>query len=302
MVVPSYRRPDQLAECLLGISRQERAPDEVIVVRRAEDQPTAAELDRSPVPVTGVVVSEPGQVAALCAGVKAASGEIVAIVDDDAVPRPDWLARLAPHFDDAAVGGVGGRDVVHEGGGILTGEKEQVGKLTRWGRSIGNHHLGVGPPRDVDILKGCNCAYRRDVVGFPLSLRGQGAQVANDLATSLYVRAKGLRLVYDPSVVIDHYPGQRFDEDSRGAQSRQAKLDGVYNFAYAICSVRPDVRRRYLFYHVAVGNRMAPGAVRGLAGKLRRETGRTGQLVAGQRTIWQATRDARRRPLRFWEP
>lgn len=41
-------------------------------------------------------------------GVAVATGAIVAFLDDDAVAEPDWLERLAAHYADPNVIGVGG--------------------------------------------------------------------------------------------------------------------------------------------------------------------------------------------------
>ncbi|WP_455777492.1 glycosyltransferase family 2 protein, partial [Burkholderia stabilis] len=40
VLVPTYRRPADLARCLLALQRQHRLPDEVIVVARPEDDAT----------------------------------------------------------------------------------------------------------------------------------------------------------------------------------------------------------------------------------------------------------------------
>jgi GT2 family glycosyltransferase len=41
-------------------------------------------------------------------GIAAASGEVVAFIDDDAVPEPRWLAELAAAYEDERVAGAGG--------------------------------------------------------------------------------------------------------------------------------------------------------------------------------------------------
>ena len=41
-------------------------------------------------------------------GIRAAGGDIVAFIDDDALPEFDWLPQAMPAFDDPEVGGVGG--------------------------------------------------------------------------------------------------------------------------------------------------------------------------------------------------
>lgn len=48
-------------------------------------------------------------------GIAAADGDIVAFLDDDAVPHPDWLNRLSPHYADPIIGAVGGFTVDNTG-------------------------------------------------------------------------------------------------------------------------------------------------------------------------------------------
>src|ERR1700754_469447 len=160
VLVPTFRRPDDLMRCLAALERQHRAPDEVVVVVRPDDHATHACLDAhgaknvagnvtrnvttKRLPLVVAPVELPGQVAALNRGLDAAMGDVIAITDDDAAPHADWLARIEAHFAaDPKLGALGGRDWVHEKGGVLNGSRERVGKLTRSGKLIGNHHLGV---------------------------------------------------------------------------------------------------------------------------------------------------------------
>jgi hypothetical protein len=48
-------------------------------------------------------------------GIRAAAGEIVAFIDDDALPDFEWLTQALPAFDDPGVGGVGGIVFDHTG-------------------------------------------------------------------------------------------------------------------------------------------------------------------------------------------
>lgn len=48
-------------------------------------------------------------------GIAAAAGEIVAFLDDDAVPHPHWLSELTKHYADPKIGGVGGYTVDNTG-------------------------------------------------------------------------------------------------------------------------------------------------------------------------------------------
>jgi len=268
VLVPSYRRPKDLARCLAALVAQTLKPDRVIVVTRANDFETleVAKSSDAKLPVELVEVSTPGQVHALNAGLARCPAGIVAITDDDAAPRPDWLRRIRSHFDaDRKVGGVGGRDWVHEQGGVLDGEKHLVGRFLWFGRMVGNHHLGAGPAREVDFLKGANCSFRIAAIGpigFDARLRGAGAQVHNDLTASLAVKRAGWKLIYDPMVAVDHFPSQRFDEDKRHQFDANAAANRNHNFRLAIASGLPPYRRlAVLFWLCLVGSKSDPGVL-----------------------------------------
>jgi glycosyltransferase involved in cell wall biosynthesis len=48
-------------------------------------------------------------------GICLAAGDIVAFIDDDGIPEPEWLAQIAAAYDDDQVGGAGGRVYDHTG-------------------------------------------------------------------------------------------------------------------------------------------------------------------------------------------
>jgi cellulose synthase/poly-beta-1,6-N-acetylglucosamine synthase-like glycosyltransferase len=271
VVVPTYRRPRDLRRCLDALGRQTREPDRIVVVVRAgdaESEVVAREAALAPgaPPVDTVAVSAAGQVAALNAGVEAVGGaDVIAITDDDACPRPDWLERIAGHFAaDPRVGAVGGRDVVHADGGVVEACKDVVGKVQWFGRVIGDHHLGTGGPRDVDVLKGANLSLRREALGegirFDRRLHGRGAQVCNDLMLSLRLRREGWRLIYDPDVLVDHFPAQRHDADQRAVVSPVALRDAAHNETLALLEHLPaPTRAAFAVWAVACGTRAVPG-------------------------------------------
>jgi len=286
VVVPSYRRPELLRLCLEALSLQTEAAKEIVVVCRAGDGATAAELAEWP-RIRAVVVEDAGVVAAMSAGVAATAAEIVAFTDDDAAPRPDWLATLHRHFCDPAVGAVGGRDVVDRPtqAGPLT---QRVGKIERSGRVTGNHHLGCGAARDVAVLKGVNMAFRRPVLSFPSGLRGSGAQVDFEVACCLAAADRGWRLVYDPEAVVDHTVGPRFDADRRQRPERTAVSDAAYNRLAMLLSLRPWLGVRRAIFGLLIGERATPGLARAVAALARGEgdvlhrllPSLSGQLVA----------------------
>ena len=268
VLVPSYHRPDDLRRCLQALTQQARSPDEVVVVVRDSDTETQAVVKDFPqesLPLRWVAVAMPGQVAALNTGLEAAQGDIIAITDDDAAPRPQWLERIEAHFAaDERVGGVGGRDWLYLGGTDLEeGESAVVGRVQWFGRVVGRHNLGVGEPRDVEVLKGANMSYRKTAIAhqrFDSRLLGSGAQVHNDLAFSLAVKRAGWRLIYDPAADIDHYQAKRFDEDQRDQFNAIAFFNAVHNETVALLDYLPPLRRLvFLMWAVLVGTRKAFG-------------------------------------------
>jgi GT2 family glycosyltransferase len=299
VVVATYRRAAQLRECIDGLRGQIRPPDQIVVVRRLEDAESASVTSEIGAYAEEVVVHAPGQTAALRAGADRATGDVLAFLDDDAVPRRDWLLRLLAPYADPGVVAVGGRDVVYHDGEIEVGSRRTVGRLSWLGRLTGNHHLGDGRARPVDFLIGCNCSYRREVFSIPIGLRGTGAQVANDLATSLRASTAFGRVIYEPGALVDHFPGTRFGDDTRVNPNRAAVSDSIYNQAFVVASLRPDMRNLRLAYLLAVGDRVSPGLGRSLLAVARGETEVAGRLRLSAATVIRATRDAGRHPLEF---
>jgi GT2 family glycosyltransferase len=277
VVVPTYRRIAQLAACLEGLSSQSRPADEVLVVVHTCDEASAIcvrELASGWRELRCVRVVHSGSVAALNRGLASARGEIVAFVDDDAVPTVGWLERIVETFErDDRVAGVGGRDVIFEGGRILEcatrpglGARSRgpgVGRIQWFGRMLGNHHLGVGAARDVDVLKGANMSFRRHAVmrhGFDERLRGEGPQMHSELSICLPLRRRGLRVVYDPSISVLHYPAPRPLGLVRDDSGTEAVASSTYNEALQILDYFGPVRRLvFTVWGFGVGTTSAPG-------------------------------------------
>jgi glycosyltransferase involved in cell wall biosynthesis len=272
LIVPTYRRPADLRRCLRAIASQRRPADQVIVVQREDDE-LAREVLQEPhldgLRPTIVTVRVPGVVAALNAALDAVHADIVAFTDDDAAPRSEWLLQIAARFAaDPMLGGLGGRDWVHQHGRIEDDSKPVVGRLTWFGRSIGHHHLGVGPAREVDTLKGVNMSFRAEAlrgVRFDTRLRGSGAQVSNELGVSLAVKRRGWKLLYDPQIAVDHYPAVRHDEDKRNTFSLEATYNSAFNETLLLCEHFGRLRRcAFLVWAFAVGHHASPGLLQWL--------------------------------------
>lgn len=270
VIVPTYKRGDDLQRCLRALGAQRRPADEIVVVYQISDVETRQVLSQRPDSerLTVVTVSEPGVVAALNAGLDRARGDVVAMTDDDAAPQPDWLLRMETHYRaDERVGGVGGRDWIWENGTLLGGRDGTapvVGRLAWWGVPRGYHHLGTGPPRAVDSLKGVNMSFRREAIRglcFDRSLRGTGAQSHNELVFCLAVRRRGWTLLYDPTIIVDHYPGVRHGDPNQRVGFNPAAIEEyAHNLTYALASHLDRKRLTlYLLHSLILGSRRLPG-------------------------------------------
>lgn len=268
VIVPTYRRPAELAVCLEGLKRQVRPPDEVIVVVRDADRMTwdfFEGYEWENLNLRLVEVARPGVIAALRAGSEKARGDILAVTDDDAEPLPNWIRDMERHFLDPAVGGAGGRDLICRGGVPSDRCVEPVGLVSWYGRITGNHHWGCGQARDVDVLKGVNMGFRRDLFVLDDNLLGGGAQIFFEVGLCLRARKMGWRLVYDPGMVVRHYPARRFDEDERDRVTPVSTHNNAHNEVCVLLKyLSAPGKLAFLFYTFLAGTRGCPGLAAGV--------------------------------------
>ena len=270
VLVCSYLRPDHLRRCVTALAAQTRLPDDVIVAHRIDDDATRRcleELRWLGLPLRAVILDVPGVVAARNVGLRACRTDVLAQIDDDTAPHPDWCARILGHFQaDPSLGGLSGRDRVHDGVAFDEVRAEPVGVLQWHGRVIGNHHRGQGAPRRIQVFKGANMAFRAEATAgllFDARLRGSGAQPHEDVAFSLAVGRRGWRLLYDPAVALDHYAGRaeaRPYSSVGRMESRQACHDSAFNMVIALWDeLGPARRAAFLLWSLLVGTGPEPG-------------------------------------------
>lgn len=108
VVIPSYARPDRLADCLGALLDDPAGDFDVIVVDDGSPEPLASLCARFGPRVRCLRQENRGPAAARNAGVAASDAEFIAFTDDDCLPRPGWVGRLRGAWagqDDRLVGG-----------------------------------------------------------------------------------------------------------------------------------------------------------------------------------------------------
>lgn len=165
VIVVSLNRPDALCRCLTGIEQLDHPRFEVIVVA---DPAGLEALDRLGLleRVKSHAFNTPNISMARNHGLAMAAGEIVAFIDDDAVPEPTWLRFLAGAMQDRNAAAAGGYVIGRNGISLQYAART----VDRFGVHAplaieGDAARLIRPPEGAAVkTEGTNCAFRRDVL------------------------------------------------------------------------------------------------------------------------------------------
>jgi glycosyltransferase involved in cell wall biosynthesis len=208
-------RPATLGVAIASIRAQTLADWELLVVGQGDESALrramrAAAGDDSR--VRYLHVDRLGLSAARNAGLAAAAGGTVAMIDDDCSAHPDWLATLAKYFDTEPELGM-------IGGSLLAPPPAQGGPSTCLGVTPGAVRydpVATPPPAPPRFdCYGANFALRRSVaarVGPFDEYLGAGTlfPAAEDLDYTLRLEDSGVVMRSVPHAVITHVHGHRY--------------------------------------------------------------------------------------------
>lgn len=271
VLIPSFRRSASLEACLNSLTRQTVFPDEALIVWQGDDSPTRDQAARLagvlPFPVRVLHLDEPGIVPAENLALAAASGELILLIDDDAVAPPDWVERHLRHYADPTVGAVGGSAINYqEGRPLPINGRTPIGRITRLGRFVGNMHDQPDVwrnrrPFEADHLVGYNMSLRRSAFDrFESGLRRYWQMF--EAEACLQVRARGFRVLFDPGMVVDHFltPRTSVYEGGRGGDLDLKVGNAAYNTAFILSKhSRVPLRWARWAFLTAVGTTQSPG-------------------------------------------
>jgi glucosyl-dolichyl phosphate glucuronosyltransferase len=212
VVICTFNRYDLLAKAIASTELQDFPDDgyELIIVDNSDDLAGRERfLDGLEITCNHRYLSEarPGLSRARNLGVSAASGEIVAFMDDDAKAEPDWLAHIADTFTH------------HERAGIAGGPVRPIWTTPRpaWLHPRLESYLTIldrGAATRIlkpeEWLAGTNIAFRREALKqaglFPEHLGRIGRLLLSneELSVSKKIRELGYDAVYNPKIVVHH--------------------------------------------------------------------------------------------------
>lgn len=275
VLIATWQRPDLLERALRSLWRQTTLPTEVIVCWQADDLATRDRLamlqaDPPPCPLVVVHLPENGIVPAENAALKASRGELILLLDDDAIAPPDWVARITAYFrQNPSCGAFGGPADCWTAAGtrLPINPRRPVAGLSWLGRLTTNLHDQPPewrnlPPERVDHLVGYNMALRRTAFErFEARLRPYWQLF--ELDACLQVAEKGLEVWFDPGLVVEHRVGYTTGAYAPGRQGDWAIRfeNSSFNQAFVLSkhSLKPFQRLHRLIYLLAVGTTSTPG-------------------------------------------
>jgi len=193
VVVCTHNGAATLGECLDRVGALDYPDFELIaVLDGCSDE--CAEIARS----HGAIVKETnhrGLGHARNVGIETARGEIVAFLDDDAFPDPDWLRFIADRLRGGRFAGVGGPNIPPDDEGLVA---ECVAAAPG-----GPIHV-LFSDGEAEHVPGCNMAFRKDVLeeagGFDERFRVAG----DDVDICWRLQEDGHRIGFSAGAVVMH--------------------------------------------------------------------------------------------------
>ncbi len=231
----TLERVELLAAAIDSLGAQTVAPHEIVLV--IDHSPELEAEGRRRWPQAKIVpnAEQQGLSGARNTGLAESSGAVVAFLDDDAVPAPDWIERLGAAYAEARVLGAGG-----------TVRPDWSAGRPRWFPPefdwvVGCTHSGM--PQETEAVRnlvGANMSFRREALieagGFRHELGRVGKIPAGceetDLCIRIGQRHPEAEILYDPAAVVDHHvPAERgrfsYAAAARVARSRSSPLSSA---------------------------------------------------------------------------
>jgi glycosyltransferase involved in cell wall biosynthesis len=195
VVICAYNAADTLGECLGHTCALDYPRLEILVVDDGSTDATPEIARRYP-RARLVSIPHAGLSVARNAGFEAARGELIAYLDSDAYPSPEWLYYLALGMDHEVLGGVGGPNVPPRDDPIGA---QQVAKAPG-----GPVHVLLGDDR-AEHIPGCNMAFRKEVLAEVGGFNPIYTSAGDDVDLCWRVLDRGWEIGFHPAALVWHH-------------------------------------------------------------------------------------------------
>jgi glycogen(starch) synthase len=165
VVICTFNRAAGLRDTLASLRRQNYPEFEVVVVNGPSTDGTDLVIAEHEHLIRAASCPLPNLSMSRNIGIRASAGDVVAFIDDDALPEFDWLTQAVAAFDDPEVAGCGGIVFDHTGMDL----QYRYSAANRFGEPT----WSVAQPYDdlcapgafmFPYLQGTNALFRRDVL------------------------------------------------------------------------------------------------------------------------------------------
>ncbi|MGV9308919.1 glycosyltransferase family 2 protein [Nonomuraea sp. NPDC003727] len=205
VIVPSRDRYRDLRRCLLALVDCDTTLLHEVLVIDDGSQPRIGDASVPGLPVRVIRNARPqGAMRARSLGAGRASSPMLAFLDDDALPRADWLNRIAEELTPGR-GGITGRVLPFDAG--LVSKARQARYMERY--------RGLSHGESVDFFAGGNSAVWREAFLQAGGMTSAGPGGDNKLVAEL--ERLGLSVHFVPSLVVVHRNGKGFSQAVRTA-------------------------------------------------------------------------------------
>jgi cellulose synthase/poly-beta-1,6-N-acetylglucosamine synthase-like glycosyltransferase len=252
VIIPTRDRPADLDRCLGAVSVLDYPNFDVLVIENAP----ATDASRTVAQRWGaryLVEPVPGASRTRNLGARNSASDVLAFLDDDAVPERGWLTHLAKEFDDPNVACAAGRVLMLDsgteaerlflsrGGEDLGGTRRVIDRTTPSWFTLANFG-GIGTAANMALRR----SLFRDWPGFNERLgRGTPMNGCGDHYVFFSLLERGHHIVYTPHAVV-HHPSPNDMERLRARHLQTLKISAAY--ATMLLVEHPTYYREILQY------------------------------------------------------
>lgn len=201
IVIPARNEADRIEKALRALKKQSYSNIEIIVVDNGSTDATRAIAAAFADKIVDAPI--PGISRAKNAGVKAASGDIIAFTDADCIASEEWVRELVSSYQShAGVVSVGGPAVQPYGAPEFEScVDDVVGFLSLLGARYGRE---IKEDCEIEHNPGCNTSYHRSVFD-EHGLFDEKLLTCEDAEFDSRIIAGGDKILFNPRAFVEHH-------------------------------------------------------------------------------------------------